>query len=110
VKRAAAAAPISEEDNAMEVAVVREHQGTGASRSSNVPLRGLLAERERLREECRRQESETRALLEIVEELEADNTDLQESTLMWIDLYERQLERANRAVARLDGVEHQTIG
>lgn len=95
----------------MEVAVVvREHQGTGASGSGHVPLRGLLAERERLREERRRQESETKALLQIVEELEADNTDLQESTLMWIDLYERQLERANRAVARLDGVEHQTIG
>jgi hypothetical protein len=71
----------------------------------HIPLRGTLAENDRLREECRRLTSENKALLQVIDTLLADNSDLRESALMWISLYERQLERANRAIARLGGIE-----
>lgn len=94
----------------MDVAVIPGLMSDGRFVSSpkhmrDIPLRGALAESDRLREECRRQASENKALLQVIDTLLADNSDLRESALLWINLYERQLERANRAIARLGGIE-----
>jgi hypothetical protein len=95
----------------MDVAVVPGLMSDGRFATSpkhvreHIPLRGALAESDRLREECRRQASENKALLQVIDTLLADNSDLRESALIWISLYERQLERANRAIARLGGIE-----
>jgi hypothetical protein len=62
---------------------------------SDTAARGLCAEIERLRSVCADLEGERRALRDRLSRCAEENVALRESALMWIALYERQVDRAN---------------
>jgi hypothetical protein len=55
----------------------------------------LFAEKERLRVVCDALKDERRALRDRLSQCAEENVALREAALMWIALYERQLDRAN---------------
>jgi hypothetical protein len=61
--------------------------------------RAAVGENERLRRELERISIENRNLARELARLKDAHEDLSESSLIWIQMYERQLERANRALA-----------
>lgn len=61
--------------------------------------RAAVGENERLRRELERISIENRNLARELARLRDAHEDLSESALIWIQMYERQLERANRAQA-----------
>jgi hypothetical protein len=61
--------------------------------------RAAVGENERLRRELERIWNENRHLARELARLREAHEDLSESALIWIQMYERQLERANRAQA-----------
>ena len=61
--------------------------------------RAAVGENERLRRELERISVENRNLALELARLRDAHDDLTESALMWIQMYERQLDRANRADA-----------
>jgi hypothetical protein len=62
---------------------------------SETRARDLFAEIERLRVLCADLEDERRALRDRLSQCAEENVALREAALMWIALYERQLDRAN---------------
>lgn len=61
--------------------------------------RAAVGENERLRRELERISIENRNLARELARLREAHEDLSESALIWIQMYERQLDRANRAHA-----------
>jgi hypothetical protein len=61
--------------------------------------RAAVGENERLRRELERISIENRNLARELARLKDAHEDLSESALIWIRMYERQLDRANRALA-----------
>jgi hypothetical protein len=58
--------------------------------------RGAVSENERLRRELERVSAANRALERELAQLRESHDDLSESALIWIRMYERQLDPANR--------------
>lgn len=62
----------------------------------------LASEISRLRSACSGLEAECRQLADALAQSIEENAALRSSALLWIDLYERQLRRANDAIGRLE--------
>ena len=104
---AGAVAPVFEEANVMDAVTVAPERMTVGGIHMSYPRHvkeadiAVLAENERLRRDWDKLWLERQALRREIEMLRGEKLDLQESALIWIDLYERALERwqAGRAEA-----------